>query len=97
MSMSVYNAQKGTIMVVGDGFHIEIDLAQFFPLTVDEMTNVIIFIDNMPVCQTTKCKCFKQMLIYLRQEENNRKEVRYSDLCRHDITLLEAFLGINQQ
>ena len=97
MSMSTYNAQRGTITISGDGLYLELDLTVCFPMQDDKLRELIILIDAMPIHESVKRQCYKQMIIYLNQAVNNTEETRYKELIVVNIIQIKDFIYNQQQ
>lgn len=97
MSMSAYNQQTGIITVCGDGLYLEIDLTVCFPMQDNKLHELIILIDAMPIHESVKRQCYKQMIIYLNQALNNTEEARYKELISVNIEQITDFIFNQQQ
>ena len=93
MSMSAYNAQSGIITISGDGLYLELDLTVCFPMQDAKLRELIILIDAMPIHESVKRQCYKQMIIYLNQAVNNTEETRYKELLVANIKQIKDFMN----
>ena len=93
MSMSAYNAQSGIITISGDGLYLELDLTVCFPMQDAKLRELIILIDAMPIHESVKRQCYKQMIIYLNQAVNNTEETRYKELLVVNIKQIKDFMN----
>lgn len=93
MSMSAYNAQCGNITISGDGLYLELNLTVCFPMQDAKLRELIILIDAMPIHESVKRQCYKQMIIYLNQAVNNTEETRYKELLVVNIKQIKDFMN----